>query len=101
MISRVAKEGFAEMTALGDKIAQHRERLGLSVQDLAVCSGLSKVHVRAFEEGTPMADNPTIATLAALSRALGVSPLVLAAAAFDDLGCECADASEAKEELGA
>lgn len=78
------------MTILGDKIAHHRNRLGLSIQDLAVSAGLLNSRVRALEAGiedgyrVPIA---TLPTLAALARALGISPLVLATAAFDDLEC--------------
>jgi transcriptional regulator with XRE-family HTH domain len=79
------------MTALGDKIAHRRTRLGLSVQDLAVSAGMTNRDLSTLEEGSAWVQanqNPRVSTLAALSRALGVSPLVLAAAAFDDLGCE-------------
>jgi transcriptional regulator with XRE-family HTH domain len=76
------------MTSLGDKIAHHRERLGLSVQDLAVLAGMTNAHLSAIEDGTCLpryASTINIPILAALSRALGVSPLIMAAAAFDDL----------------
>jgi transcriptional regulator with XRE-family HTH domain len=74
------------MTSLGDKITKHRERLGLSIQDLAVNAGLYNADLLAIETGAYGAvAAPRLATLAALARALGISPLLLAAAAFDDL----------------
>ena len=82
------------MTALGDKITKHRERLGWSRQDLAVNAGLHNTYVSHLEDGL-MQVPVQIMAIAVLARALGISPLVLAAAAFDDLGCEFpASASE-------
>lgn len=85
------------MTILGDKLTKHRERLGLSTQDLAVSAGLLNSRVRALEAGiedgygVPIA---TLPTLSALARALGISPLLLAAAAFEDLECASAPAGD-------
>ena len=72
------------MTALGDKIAKHRKRLGLSIDDLADRSGVMNVLLRLLEDG-PCRPDLKVATLLDLARALGVSPLLLAAAAFEDL----------------
>lgn len=74
------------MTALGNKITHHRNRLGMSIQDLAVNSGMSNTILLAIEQGAyATIAAPRLSTLAALARALGISPLLLAAAAFEDM----------------
>jgi transcriptional regulator with XRE-family HTH domain len=76
------------MTALGDKIAHHRKRLGMTFQGLADKANLAEELVLRIEgagmDGSGVA-TLRVGTLASLARALGVSPLLLAAAAFEDL----------------
>jgi transcriptional regulator with XRE-family HTH domain len=60
-------------------VREQRERLGLSLRALAVKSGISTSMISDVERGTK---SPTIATLSALARGLGVTVATLVA------GCE-------------
>ena len=58
---------------------------GLPSRVLADSSGLTRIHLAHLEQGKSRSQSITVETLAALARALGISPLLLAAAAFEDL----------------
>jgi transcriptional regulator with XRE-family HTH domain len=62
------------MSAINQTVAKHvaalRSEANLSLQELANRAGLSKAHVWSLEQG---AGNPTLTTVAALARSLGVS----------------------------
>jgi transcriptional regulator with XRE-family HTH domain len=55
--------------AIGRAVRQFREKAGLTIQDLSAGSGLSAGMLSKIENGTT---SPSLATLQALSRALGV-----------------------------
>jgi transcriptional regulator with XRE-family HTH domain len=55
--------------AIGRAVRQFREKAGLTMQDLSVASGLSPGMLSKIENGTT---SPSLATLQALSLALGV-----------------------------
>jgi len=59
------------MNHISDNIKRMRERSGLSQQQLADRSGISKAQISRLESGKQ--DNPQIKTLIPLSSALGVS----------------------------
>lgn len=56
--------------ALGSRIREERKRLGLSQEDLASAAGLDRTYVGGVERGER---NPSLESIASLSRALGVS----------------------------
>jgi transcriptional regulator with XRE-family HTH domain len=56
-------------TSIGDCLRATRERGGLTLEQAAELSGLSKSHLSRLESGDRQ---PSVATLLALSRALGV-----------------------------
>ena len=66
---------------LGQLVKLHRERAGMSLQDLANAAGSSKPHIHAIERGTTIAISLILATR--LSIALGVPVNCLAAAALE------------------
>ena len=60
------------MTALrNDMIRRLREAAGLTQEKLAEAAGVSPLSIRNIETGRTC--NPTVRTLAAIARALGVS----------------------------
>lgn len=67
----------------GELLRFNRERLSMSLSDVAKATEMTKAHVWALEQGR--ANNPTIRTLANLSNALNVSLSKLAHAAARDL----------------
>jgi transcriptional regulator with XRE-family HTH domain len=71
------------MSALGDKILKHRRRMRMTLRSLAAKSGVSNPLICQLETGKQ--GNPGVATLFKLARALEVSPLLLADAAFEDI----------------
>lgn len=73
------------MTILGDKISRHRKRRGMTIEALAASTSMNNFELRSLEDGWALLRNPGVSTLLRLARALGVSPLLLAAAAFEDL----------------
>jgi transcriptional regulator with XRE-family HTH domain len=83
------------MTILGDKIRQRREWLGRSQLSMADKARLTAQAWSMFEIGHLKARNPTVTTLRDMGYALGLSPLALAAAAFEDL-LNAADVRKAK-----
>lgn len=69
--------------SLGAAIAGRRAFLGLSLQDLANASGLSKQHVHELETGK--STNPSVSTLISIGASLGVSAHTLFRAAVNGL----------------
>lgn len=59
----------------GPLIRARREEMGLSLQDLASASGVSKPHIWTMEQQT--STNPEVWTVVALARALGLDPVDL------------------------
>jgi transcriptional regulator with XRE-family HTH domain len=59
----------ALVSTVAAAVREHRERAGLSLSELAVASGLAKSTVSQLEAGKA---NPSIETLWAVARALGV-----------------------------
>lgn len=70
------------MATFGRYIANLRESLRLSLQDVADRAAISKAHLWEMEKGTSV--NPGIATVCALGVALDVDPKALADAAIRD-----------------
>lgn len=68
---------------LGQLIKSHRERAGLSLQDLADAAGSSKAHLHSIERGVTVAISLLLA--ARLSIALGVPVNSMAAAALESV----------------
>ncbi len=60
----------ADLDRIGDGLRAAREQRGLTLDQLAATSGLSKAHLSRLESGERA---PSIATLLELSRSLGVS----------------------------
>lgn len=63
-------------------IATERERLGMSLQDVADRAGITKSHMWELEQGRAV--NPTVWTVYGLSQALGVPFTMMAAGALND-----------------
>ncbi len=63
--------------ALAERVRQLREKAGLTVQELALASGLSIASIYKIEEGRR--PDPQWSSIQALARALGVNT--------DDLKC--------------
>jgi transcriptional regulator with XRE-family HTH domain len=68
-------------TDLGRRIAEHRDKAGLSQQEVADRAGMSESYLAYLE--TSSASNPTQATLARLAAALDVEPDALTGAAMN------------------
>lgn len=68
--ARSAPETTALVAALGKRCRELRKRAGLTQQDAASRAGIVMTHLQVVERG---AGNPTIAVLAALARAYGVT----------------------------
>jgi len=66
----------ATRAAFGTVLSETRQRLGLSQETLAFESGLHRTYISQLERGLKA---PTLDTLFALSKALGVSPHELVA----------------------
>jgi len=71
------------VTVLGQIILERRTKLGMSLADVGRAAGFTKSLVWELESGSTR--NPGVKTLAGLARALGVTPMSLARAAFEDL----------------
>jgi transcriptional regulator with XRE-family HTH domain len=56
--------------AIGENLTKYRSRAGLTMEGLALKSGVAKNAINALENGR---GNPTVKTLDALSRTLGVT----------------------------
>jgi transcriptional regulator with XRE-family HTH domain len=65
----MAKARFPQM---GERLRELRERVGLSQEKLAHQAGLSSAVVFRIEQDRP--GNPTLSTLVALARVLGITP---------------------------
>jgi DNA-binding XRE family transcriptional regulator len=63
-------------------VAEEREKLGLSLQEVADRAGITKSHMWEMEQGRSV--NPTIRTVYGLSKALGIPFVNLAAGALND-----------------
>lgn len=63
-------------------IAAERERLDLSLQEVADRAGITKSHMWELEKGRAV--NPTVATVHGLAKALGIPFVELAAGALND-----------------
>lgn len=63
-------------------IAAERERLDMSLQEVADRAGITKSHMWELEQGRSV--NPTIATVHGLAKALGIPFVELAAGALND-----------------
>lgn len=70
------------MSTLGESVKRLRERCGLSLQEVADRSLLSKAHIWEIESGSSV--NPTIRSLCCIAIALDVLPDELAAASVTD-----------------
>ena len=68
------------MSSLGKTIAAARYEHRLSLQDVANAAGVTKAHVWELEKGHT--DNPRVATLIGLGKALKLSPVELFKAAI-------------------
>jgi transcriptional regulator with XRE-family HTH domain len=68
---------------LGQLVKLHRERAGLSLQDLADAAGSSKAHIHSIEHSVTVNISLMLATR--LSIALGVPVNALAAAALESV----------------
>jgi len=66
---------------LGDEIRRARKAERMSLDAVAVASGMTKSHVWEIEQGRSR--NPTVGAVAGLSKALGVPFLRLAQAALN------------------
>lgn len=75
-IGKTAKLSMCQM------LASERERLNISLQEVADRAGLTKSHVWDLEQGRAV--NPTIATVNGLAKALGIPFVELAAGALND-----------------
>jgi transcriptional regulator with XRE-family HTH domain len=65
---RVASDAAAH---IGGLIAAHRQRLGMTQDQVAVFSGIDSSNVRAYESGR---STPNIQSLVRIAKALGVNP---------------------------
>lgn len=65
-------------------IAAEREHQGLSLQELADRSGITKSHMWEIEQGRSV--NPTVRTVYGIAKALGIPFVSMAAGALND--CE-------------
>lgn len=63
-------------------IADERERLNLSLQEVADRAGITKSHMWEIENGRSV--NPTIRTVHGLAKALGIPFVSMAAGAMND-----------------
>lgn len=61
---------------VGDNVARHRKRQGLSQEELAVRSGFSQQYISGLEQGRR---NPTIVSIYEIAQALGVCHMDLVA----------------------
>ena len=68
------------MTPLGKYIKECREKMNLSLQDVADIAGMSKAHVWDMETGKSW--NPSIQTILGLAIALETNPMKMASVAF-------------------
>jgi ribosome-binding protein aMBF1 (putative translation factor) len=76
--------GKTSKLSMHKMIAEERQRLNLSLQEVADRAGITKSHMWELEQGRSV--NPTIATVNGLAKALGISFLELAAGAIKDTG---------------
>lgn len=74
--------GKTSKLSMHKMIAEERERLNLSLQQVADRAGITKSHMWELENGRAV--NPTIATVNGLARALGIPFVELAAGALND-----------------
>jgi DNA-binding XRE family transcriptional regulator len=65
---------------LGDLIREHRNILGLSLEQLGQKAGCTKSHIWEIEDGR--ARNPTVKMVAGLAAALGLSTMLVFRAAL-------------------
>jgi transcriptional regulator with XRE-family HTH domain len=68
LVAHALEDSMSSSQILGTRIRTYRERLGLSVEDLAKNAGIDAALERNVEEGTVY---PSISVLVKLSRALG------------------------------
>lgn len=75
-VSATAQASMAKM------ILEERANLGLSLQEVADRAGITKSHMWELEQGRSI--NPTIRTVHAIAKALGIPFLLMAAGAMND-----------------
>jgi transcriptional regulator with XRE-family HTH domain len=68
--ARIAPETAALLKRLGERCRELRAKAGLTQQTAAERAGIAATHLQVVERGTT---NPTVAILAALARAYGVT----------------------------
>ena len=56
---------------VGGLILAHRQRIGMTQDELAAASGIDSANIRAHEKGRSM---PSIQTLVRIASALGIAP---------------------------
>jgi transcriptional regulator with XRE-family HTH domain len=75
------------MRAFGLLLQRRRHELGMTQEDVAYASGLTRSHYQQLEKGLSrpgVAANPSLVTLLALTQTLGVDPVELMAALRSD-----------------
>lgn len=74
--------GETRTLSMRQMIVTERNRLKLSLQDVADRAGISKAHMWEIEQGRSV--NPSVRTVYGLAKALGVSFVSMAAGALND-----------------
>lgn len=75
--------GKTDKLSMASMIAKERERLNLSLQEVADRAGITKSHMWEMEQGRAV--NPTISTVHGIAKALGIPFVELAAGALNDM----------------
>lgn len=60
------------MTTLGERVLAKRKELGLTLEELAYHSGVSKTYISDIENDRPNATNPGLGLIRRLARGLGI-----------------------------
>jgi ribosome-binding protein aMBF1 (putative translation factor) len=75
--------GKTKNLSMAKMIVDERERLNLSLQEVANRAGITKSHMWEMEQGRAV--NPTIGTVHGIAKALGIPFVELAAGALNDM----------------